>query len=222
MRLVAAMVAIILLLGAGARAGDETMRYAMTRARAADETMRYAITRNGEQIGTHEIEISRSGQETSVAVVTDLTVKVFSFTAYRLQHTENERWVNGQLVALSATCDNNGTHHEVSVSTKGSGLELKVDGKASLVGSNIVPASFWNPELLGRPFLLDTKDGQVMPVSVQDDGEEDVSINDQVVKAHRYTIISRYSQDVWYDDQAHLVQAKLIASDGSVIMYRPL
>jgi hypothetical protein len=208
MRLVAAMVAIILLLGTGAR--------------AADDTMRYAITRNGEQIGTNVIEISRSGQEISVAVVTDLTVKVLFVTAYRLQHTENERWVNGQLVALNATCDNNGTHHEVSVSTKGTGLELKVDGKASLVGANIVPASFWNPALLGRPLLLDTKDGQVMPVSVQDDGEEDLSINDQVVKAHRYTINSRYSQDVWYDDQAHLVQAKLIASDGSVIMYRPL
>jgi outer membrane protein assembly factor BamB len=208
MRLVAAMVAIILVSGAGAG--------------AATETMRYAITRNGEQIGTHEIEISRSGSETSVAVVTDLTVKVLFVTAYRLQHTENERWVNGQLVALNATSDNNGTRHTVSVSAKGSGLELKVDGKASLVGSNIMPASFWNPALLGRPLMLDTKDGQVMPVSVRDDGEEELTINDQVVKAHRYTINSRYSQDVWYDDQAHLVQAKLIASDGSVIMYSPL
>lgn len=214
MRLVAAMVAIILLLGTGALLPG-------TGARAATETMRYAITRNGEPIGTHEIDISRSGQEISVAVVTDLTVKVFFVTAYRLQHTENERWVNGQLVALNSTSDNNGTRHTVSVSAKGSSLELKVDGKASLVGSNIVPASFWNPALLGRPLLLDTKDGQVMPVSVRDDGEEELSINEQVVKAHRYTINSRYSQDVWYDDQSHLVQAKLIASDGSVIMYSP-
>jgi hypothetical protein len=208
MRLVAAMFALILLCDAGAR--------------AATETMRYTITRNGEQIGTHEIEISRSGPETSVAVVTDLTVKVLFVTAYRLQHTENERWVNGQLVALNATSDNNGTRHTVSVSAKGSGLEVKVDGKSSVVGSNIMPASFWNPALLGRPLMLDTKDGQVMPVSVRDDGEEELTINDQAVKAHRYTINSTYSQDVWYDDQAHLVQAKLIASDGSVIMYSPL
>jgi hypothetical protein len=208
MRLVAAILAIALLSAAGAR--------------AANETMRFAITRNGEQIGTHEIEINRSGRETSVAVVTDLTVKVLFVTAYRLQHTESERWVNGQLVELNSTSDNNGTRHTVSVSAKGTGLEVKVDGKATVVDPNVMPASFWNPALLGRPLLLDTKDGQVMPVSVRDDGEEDLTINAQVVKAHHYTINSRYSQDVWYDDQAHLVQAKLIASDGSVIMYRPL
>jgi hypothetical protein len=31
-----------------------------------------------------------------------------------------------------------------------------------------------------------------------------------------------FSQDLWYDSQARLVQSKMVASDGSVIMYRPL
>jgi Family of unknown function (DUF6134) len=193
-----------------------------TGAQASTETTRFAITRNGEQIGMHLIEVNRSGQEISVAVVTDLTVKVLFVTAYRLQLTASERWVNGSLVALNSRSDNNGTRHFVSVSAKGSSLEVKVDGKATLIDANIMPASFWNPELLGRPIMLDAQDGQVMPVSVRDGGEEELTINGRIVKAHRYTINSRYSQDVWYDDQARLVQAKLIASDGSVIMYRPL
>jgi uncharacterized protein DUF6134 len=193
-----------------------------TGAQASTETTRFAITRNGEQIGMHLIEVNRSGQEISVAVVTDLTVKVLFVTAYRLQFTASERWLNGRLVALNSRSDNNGTRHFVSVSAKGSSLEVKVDGKATLIDANIMPASFWNPELLGRPIMLDAQDGQVMPVSVRDGGEEELTINGRIVKAHRYTINSRYSQDVWYDDQARLVQAKLIASDGSVIMYRPL
>jgi hypothetical protein len=31
-----------------------------------------------------------------------------------------------------------------------------------------------------------------------------------------------YSQDVWYNDQARLVQAQLVTRDGSVIVYRLL
>jgi hypothetical protein len=191
-------------------------------AQASAETTRFAITRNGEQIGVHLIEVNRSGQEISVAIVTDLTVKVLFVTAYRLQLTASERWVNGRLVALSSRSNNNGTRHFVSVAAKGFSLEVKVDGKVTLIDPNIMPASFWNPELLGRPIMLDAQDGQIMPVSVRDGGEEDLTINGRIVKAQRYTINSRYSQDVWYDDQARLVQAKLVASDGSVIMYRPL
>jgi hypothetical protein len=189
---------------------------------ASPETMRFAITRNGEQIGTHEIAINRNGAETSVNVVTDLAVKVLFVTAYHLQWVESERWVNGRLVALNSQSDNNGERHSVSLAAKGSGLEMKVDGTSALIDANIVPGSFWSPELLRRPMMLDTKDGQLMPVTVQDGGEEDLTINDQVVRAHHYTIKSRYSQDLWYDAQARLVQAKLIASDGSIIMYRPL
>lgn len=207
MRLAAAIIGVML--GCGA-------------AQASTEMLRFAITRNGEEIGTHAIEISRAGKETSVSVSTNLIVKVLFVTAYRLQHTESERWVDGRLVALNSTCDDNGTRHTVSASVKGSGLEVKVDGKAKLVDSNIVPGSFWNPELLRRSVMLDTKDGQLMPVSVRDGGEQELIVDSRTVKAHRYTINSRYSQDVWYDDQARLVQAKLVASDGSVIMYRPL
>jgi hypothetical protein len=189
---------------------------------ASVETMRFLITRNGEQIGTYAIEINRSGPETSVAVVTDLTVKVMFFTAYRLQHTENERWVNGRLVSLNSRSDDNGTRHAVSAASKGTALEVTVDGKASLIDPNVMPENFWNPQLLARPVMLNTQDGQVTPVSVADGGEEELTINSQVVRAHHYTVSSRYVQDVWYDDQARLVQAKFKASDGSVIMYLPL
>jgi hypothetical protein len=70
--------------------------------------------------------------------------------------------------------------------------------------------------------MLDAQDGQVMPVSVRDVGEEDLTINSSIIRARRYAVTSRYSQDVWYDDQARLVQAQLVARDGSVIMYRLL
>lgn len=209
MKPVAAVLVLILLFGGSAQASTDTRRF--------------VITRNGKEIGRHVIEVDRSGQETSVAIVTDLTVKVLFVTAYHLRLTASERWVNGRLVALNSTCDNNGTRHFVTAAAKGASLEVKVDGKAAiLVDANIMPDSFWNAALLGRSVMLDAQDGQIISVAVRDDGEEDLTIGSRIVKAHRYTVNGRYSQDVWYDDRRRLVQAKLIASDGSVIMYRLL
>jgi len=189
---------------------------------ACAETMRFAITRNGDQIGTHSIDINRAGANISVSIATDLVVKVLFVTAYHFQHSASEHWVNGRLVALDSTTDNNGTRHQVSIVMKTTGLEMEADGKASRVDRNIMPASLWNPELVRRAVVLDTQDGDIVPLSVVDQGMEELAIEARIVKAHHYTIKSRFSQDVWYDEQQHLVQAKLIGRDGSVILYKPI
>jgi hypothetical protein len=156
-------------------------------------------------------------------VVSDLTVKVLFVTAYRLQIASSERWANGRLLALNSTSNNNGTRHVVTAAARGSRLGVTVDGKDSIfVDPNVVPNSLWNAEFLRRPIMLDAQDGQAMPVSVRDVGQEDLTINASVIRARRYTVTGRYSQDVWYDDHARLVQAQLVARDGSVIMYRLL
>jgi hypothetical protein len=186
------------------------------------ETMRFAIMRNGEQIGTHAIEISRTGLETNVRITTDLTVKVLFITAYRLQHSATERWVNGQFAAFDSTTDNNGLRHKVSATRGTSGLEVEADGKTSRVDQNVLPASLWNPELMRRKTALDPQDGQVDPISVTDSGTEDLSLGARALKAHHYEIKGRYSQEIWYDERGRLVQVKLIGSDGSVISYKPI
>ncbi len=186
------------------------------------ETMQFAIMRNGEQIGTHAIEISRTGPETNVRITTDLAVKVLFVTAYRLQHSATERWVNGQLVAFNSTTDNNGVRHKVSASRSASGLEVEADGKTSRIDQNVFPASLWNAELMRRKAALDPQDGQVDPISVTDDGTEDLNLGARTLKARHYEIKSRYTQDVWYDERGRLVQVKLIGSDGSVISYTPI
>ena len=186
------------------------------------ETMRFAIMRNGEQIGTHAIEISRTGAETNVRITTDLAVKVLFVTAYRLQYSATERWVNGQLAAFSSTTDNNGVRHKVSATRSPSGLDVEADGKTSRVDQNVLPASLWSAELTRRKAALDPQDGQVDPILVTDDGAEELNLGARTLKARHYEIKGRYTQDVWYDERGRLVQVKLIGSDGSVISYTPI
>jgi hypothetical protein len=189
---------------------------------AGAETLRFAIMRNGSQIGTHRIVINRTGADTSVNIATEVEVKVLFITAYHFQETESERWANDHLVALNSTTDNKNTHHHLAVTQKAGGLECDADGKVSTLDRNIVPSSFWNPEFLRHTTVLDTQDGIVSPMSVVDDGPDQLTINGKTIKAHYYMIKSRYPQDVWYDDHQQLVQVKLVGSDGSMITYKPI
>jgi hypothetical protein len=126
------------------------------------------------------------------------------------------------LVAFDSTTDNNGVHHKVSATRGMSGLEVQADGKTRRVDQNVLPASLWNPELMQRKTVFDTQDGQVDPITVTDNGTEDLSFGARALKAHHYEIKGRYSQDIWYDERGRLVQVKLIGSDGSVISYTPI
>ncbi len=193
-----------------------------TATQASAETIRFAIVRNGEQIGTHTVEISRAGDETSVKIATALNVKVLFVTAYHLEHKATEKWVDGRLVAMRSSTDNNGTRHRVSVSETPAGMEIHADGKSLEADSSLVPGSLWNLELLHRKVMLDAQDGQILPLAVVDHGQQQVTVKSRVVKAHHYTLKSKWTQDVWYDDKDRLVKASLIASDGSEVLYQLL
>jgi hypothetical protein len=189
---------------------------------ASNETLRYAIMRNGDQIGTHTVEINRGPKETSVVMSTELAVKVMFVTAYRLQYTTSERWVGGKLVALNSESDDNGTKHKVSAALKASGLEVEADGKTSTVDKNIIPATLWNPEVVKRTQVLDPKDGEVVPITVTDQGPEELTIDGRTVKTRHYVLKIKHAQDIWYDQHGRLVQSSLVAPDGSVILYKPM
>jgi hypothetical protein len=189
---------------------------------AAPETIRFAIMRNGDQIGTHTVEINRGPREITVNSATELTVKVLFVTAYHLQQTGSERWVNGKLVAFTSETDDNGTRHKLSVALKPAGLEVEADGKTSTVDKNLIPATLWNPEMMKRTSVLDPQDGQVVPITVTDAGAEELTFDARTVKARHYTIKGKFTQDVWYDERGRLVQSSLVAPDNSVILYKPM
>jgi hypothetical protein len=189
---------------------------------ACAESLRFAIMRNGSQIGSSSININRAGNETLVNIQTDVEVKVLFITAYHFKETESEQWANDRLVALNSVTDNNGTHHKLSAMQSPSTLIVDVDGKTSMVDRNIVPSSFWNPQFLKHMTVLDTEDGVVSPMSVIDRGPDQLTIDGKVIKAHHYSIRSRYPQDVWYDEHQNLIQVQLTGSDGSTITYKPI
>jgi hypothetical protein len=187
----------------------------------AAETLRFAVMRNGEQIGSNMIELRRKGAETTVRMVTHIQVKIAFLTVYRFDQTETERWVDGHLVALEAVTDDNGTPHRVKATSGNNRITVNADGKVAEIAGTTIPASYWNPALLGKSIALNPQDGAIVPVAVTDRGEDHVIVQGRAKRTHHYVIRTTFPQDVWYDEDRQLVKVELKGSDGSTIRYQP-
>jgi hypothetical protein len=188
---------------------------------AAAETIRFAIMRDGQPIGSNTIELQRNGAETTVRMITRIQVKIALMTVYRFDQTETERWVDGRLVGLESATDDNGTPHRVTATSSNGKITVNADGKVSQVAGTTIPASYWNPALLGKSVALNPQDGAIVPVAVTDRGEDHVVVQGRAKRARHYVIRTTFPHDVWYDDDRQLVKVELKASDGSTIRYQP-
>ena len=191
-------------------------------AQPAAETFKYVVVRNGDQIGTHTVELRRKDAETSVKAETRVEVKIAFFTAYQFRQANTEKWVNGRLVSLQATTDDNGTPHKVEVTAGTQGLRIQADGKTATAAPETVPASVWNRALVRQSTAISLSDGSLMPIKVADKGEETIVVQGKRVKARRYFMSGKFEQDLWYDEHDRLVQLRVTGSDGSDIFYRLL
>ncbi len=173
-------------------------------------TMKFAVMRDGQQIGSNTIQLRHTHVEVKIAFV----------TVYRFDQTETERWVDGQLMALNAVTDDNGTMHRVKATRTNDKLAIEADGKTTEVAGNTIPASLWNPLLLEKTVAFNPQDGTIMPIAVIDRGDEHLVVQGRAKRARHYVINGTFPQDVWYDEQRRLVKVALKASDGSTISYQ--
>jgi hypothetical protein len=184
----------------------------------------FDIIRGGDKIGVDTVDVDRQKDATTVKTNTKLSVKVLSIEMYHMEHSANETWKGGQLVAFKSHTNDNGTKHDVEIAPGSAAdkLTLIVDGVKTEVPKTISPASLWNREVINRPDLFDSADGKRFSVKVKDLGEEAITLADGVKKqAHHYRLSDKtpgaFDRDVWYDGDL-LVRMKLVGSDNSTIV----
>lgn len=179
----------------------------------------YAVYRDGEPVGQHLIDFTRQGDSTSVRISTNVAVKVAFITVYRFEHQGFESWQGNHLVALKSQTNDDGTPHEISVSLEGDHLRVAADGSQGTAPAGILPGSLWNVGVVHQSSLLNTLDGTLMRVSVQDEGEDLVPTAGGKISAHHYKISGGLDRDVWFDGSNNLVRLRFAAKDGSDIVY---
>ncbi|MDH5187885.1 MAG: DUF6134 family protein [Rhodospirillaceae bacterium] len=187
------------------------------------KTLSYTVLRNGSPIGTHNYILNSNGDETTVSINTDIKVKIFFATVYEFLHSSVEKWKGGMLVSIQSTTNDDGTPKELNVKGSGSALLInaKVKGAArnSKAPATSIPASLWNKEIISQSRLLNTLDGKIMKVKIDNLGVETVPSNGGNEQATHYKISGELTRELWFNANGDLVRVRFPADDKSEIIY---
>jgi hypothetical protein len=178
----------------------------------------YDIIREGSKIGEHHIAIDRRPDVTIVDASTNIAVRVMFVTAYRLTSAAREIWAGDQLRSFKSQTDDNGTTKSVVLDERDGRFAIRAGLKQTVSAEkSIVPASFWNPALIGRTLVFDTETGRIANVTVKDMGWETVGVRGTPTRAHHFNIAGGMQRDVWFDSEGRPVRFQLRGTDNSLI-----
>lgn len=190
---------------------------------ALAETLNYTVLRDGKTIGTHAVQIDQNGAQTQVSVETDIAVKVLFVTAYKFKHSSKETWAGGTLQSISSKTDDDGTPKELTARAEDGRITVdsivKGQERRQFADATALPASLWNPATVSQSALLNTLDGQIMKVSIEDMGTETVDAGGVPLAAHHYAISGELTRDLWFDDAGRLVRMRFPDKTNSEIVY---
>jgi uncharacterized protein DUF6134 len=173
-----------------------------------DGTTSFKVIREGDQIGTHTVTARHEGGDLVLDIAVDIKVKVAFITAYRYEQTRREVWRDGKLIAFESDTNDDGKKAKTSGKLEGDMLVVTGPGGTQKVRPDIIPNSWWNPDLAKQSELLSTFDSTVLKVKVEDAGEESVETSTGPVKAHRYVLTGEAEREVWYDAEGRWVHMR--------------
>src|ERR1700732_468009 len=124
----------------------------------------FDIVRGNDKIGAATLDIERQNDITTVKIKTDLSVKVMFIEAYRYEHSCDETWKNGQLVAFKSRTNDNGTKHSIDVTAAPDKLSMDADGKRSDLPKTVAPASLWGKDAIHQFDAFDPDTGMRLAV----------------------------------------------------------
>lgn len=185
---------------------------------AEARTDRYTILKDGDPIGTEDIRFEPQGDALKVSVTTTTRVKVL-FVNFRYAHKRDEVWRGGRLESVTATTDDDGTPHSLSmVRGADGGYSLTVDGKTSPQPADALPLTLWTREVLKRPVLLSVIDGRPYQVHSESVGSETVTTaGGQAIPTQHHRIGGEVERDLWFAADGRLVKTRFTRSGYDIV-----
>ncbi len=181
----------------------------------------YDILRNGTSLGTQRFAVQRGEDGVRVDLQTEINYKLMSLALYSFHQNGHELWRNGKLVELATDTDDNGKNFTLRVGRGDDGrLTIHSASQSLATAGELAAATLWNREALSFAKLIDSIDGSILQIEVDDGGDETVMVGGHAEVAHRYKVTGGLRRELWYHRDGRLLRTRFTASDGSVVEYR--
>jgi hypothetical protein len=209
---------------AGTAAGVALLSLSSFEARpafAVARSLSFKAYRDKSEVGTHTVDVRPNGNQTTVTTKIDLEVGVAFITLFKLRHDCEEVWQDGQLLSLRSKTNDNGDKYQVTGKATPEGFRIEGPGGPAIAPADAYTSnSVWNTAVLEQKTVIDAQHGGIIGLSVKQQGQQQVAVAGQKVRADEYQVITPFvAGSVWYDDAGKWVKA-LFEKDGEQLEYR--
>ncbi len=183
------------------------------------DRLAFHIIRHGGTIGEHTVTFSRDGDAMTVSVAADIVIGIGPIALFRYKHRATVQWRGGEVVAIDAVTDHDGTPQQMTARRDDRGLVVQGSKAPQYVAPpNALPGTHWNRAMLDGPFI-NTEDGRLMRPTVKLMGTERLDVTGGAVEARHYALRGDADLDTYYDLTPSWVGLRFTAKDGSEIRY---
>jgi Domain of unknown function (DUF6134) len=182
------------------------------------QNLEFDVVHESGVVGHHRITFRRDGDKLVVHSELAIKLKVLFFIVYRYQHTREEVWRDGKLIAFASTADDDGTPYDITGQARADGLHVTSGKESWILPADCLPASYWNISMVtGKGPLVDAQSGNMLDVKVVKVGQETIKADGKKIVATHYRLAAERPRHVWYDATGRWVKMRTIGRDGSAV-----
>ena len=173
------------------------------------------------QVGSHRFTLNEGEGQRRIESVAQFDVRFLGIDVYQYEHQSLESWQQDCLKEIHARTNDNGTHIEVNGASQPDAFRLTVDGIMTKLPSCIMTFAYWNPKMLEQSHLLNPQTGELIKVTIQNQGQESIKVRDVEQKVnHFYLSSQKFNIDLWYDLEGNWVALDSLIEKNRKLRYR--
>lgn len=180
------------------------------------DTLNFSVYRKGNPFGSHIVSFEKSGDELRVKNDIELEVSFGPFRAFYYAHESSETWQGGELIAMTGKTRKDGEDLTLDVSKSGDALTVEGTNYSGTAPLGIIPSSHWNIEEVRSDQILSSEGGQLLDVTVESLGAEEIEAGGKAVTADKYRLVSDLTVELWYDETGRWVKCAFEARGQSI------
>lgn len=166
-------------------------------ASASELDAAFDIIRKGDRIGFHAVNVEETADGgTRVETRIEMQVKIGPIPVFNYEHLSTETWRDGLLQTVESRTDNNGNEETLSVRREGEALIVDGTRYQGPGPGDAVPSSYWNKAIVSTKTLLDTQNGRLIDVKIENLGQ---TASPTGVRAEQHKLTGTVDLNLWYD-----------------------
>ncbi|MBI1263012.1 MAG: hypothetical protein GC184_14940 [Rhizobiales bacterium] len=182
-----------------------------------DPTMSFRVDRGDTPIGTHKLRFHEEADGLHVTIDIQLAVTFGPITVFRYTHQNEEVWRDGRLVSIETHTDDDGKKYWVKGKATDKGFEVDSSFAGKLVApAGIIPASYWNPDILKQTQILDTQKGRIFNIAIKPGATTTEEINGRPQLVREYVMSGDLRLTLYYTPDGEWVNIAFDARGAKV------